>query len=1156
MVYENWSPRKSGLLNKAEHILRRTSFSPSHFKDFLGFIADSVNIAFWDMDIWSGNLVYSPLYERILGYEQGELERTFAAWSNLVEPDDLEIIRRVLDDCISNKIDSFEIQFRILRKDGSLIWVQNKGAIIERDDNGTPRRLLGMFQDISDIKRKEEEQIEVNRQLDLVTRLSGLIPWEYDVRADTIFYGKGILNILNYDVDEMPSTLMSWVGSLHPDDRAGFNDIIPLLKEGKIDTFTKEVRMLTKEGTSLWTAINGQIVEWSTGGMAVKLRGSILNIDQRKKMEEQLQIALARNESYNERLKAEVQEAVKNLEQTQEFNKIMLEANPNIALIFDDTFQLVDCNTAAVQYFGFSSKEDIINNMASQFSEWLPERQADGHISFSLVDRLVYTAHHGSIDFETELIVQGKSIVMHLFFKKIKFKNSWVIAVYGIDLKALKEAKNELIYQDRILMTTNKSALRLQLSDTSDFEQVVWEFLRDISESINVSRTTIWQNYESDGKLFSRLIYEWFEETAFLSPLENRILDYTTEASQWLELAKKNRNLNMLVKDLHGADAGRFEKRGAISILCIPLYFKGNFWGFVMFEDYKKERIFIHQEENILHSASIILVSAILRNEVTINLIKSREEAIAIGKAKSDFLSRMSHEIRTPMNAIIGMTTIAQKSGEPDRMRYCLDRIDSAAKQLLVLINDILDMSKIEANKLEIINKPFDFEKMLRNTLNVIQIKAGEKKQQVIVDFNKRFEHMVIGDELRFSQVLLNLLSNAVKFTPENGNITVRIKKEYLTDNNSVNLHVEIIDTGIGISLEQQSRLFNAFEQADGSITRHFGGTGLGLALCKRILNLMGGDIKVESEIGKGSSFIFDVHVALGSKLEEENVKRNGTNERILVIDDSKDVLEYFSHILSSFSMNCEAVSSGRDGLALLENGIKNNNPFNIVLLDWKLPGEDSVSIIKKIKEISSSISVVIMSVADWIDIESTVKPLNIKQFLPKPVMPSTLYNTIVNLFDKEHIRNVAEQKYEEVENINLVGTLEGKHLLVAEDIEINQEILASILEDTKIDIDFAINGAVAVDMFKRQGEKYDMILMDIQMPDLDGFDATRQIRALGTDKASAIPIIAMTANAFSEDVKACIDAGMNGHLAKPIDVKEVMKTLAKYLTKIENSVV
>jgi PAS domain S-box-containing protein len=1088
----------------------------------------------------------------MLGYEEGELEGTFEAWRNIVEPDDFEKVQQVLGDCISGKAGTFEVQFRILRKDGGLIWAQSRVAIIEKDANGTPNRLLGMFQDISDIKRKEEEQIETNRQLDFVARLAGLVSWEYDVRTDSISYSKGILNILNSDMDEIPATIMSLVMRLHPDDRATMNNIIRHLSRGEIDTFTEEVRILTNKDVYLWTAISGQIVEWGIGGKAIKVRGSLLNIDQRKKIEEQLQISLAKNESYNERLKAEVQRAVEDLKQTQEFNKIMLESNPNMTIMFDDTFQLVDCNLAAIQHFGFSSKEDMIKNLASKVSEWIPERQPNGKLSVPLAERLLYTAYHGSVEFETELIAGGKPIAMRLFFKKINFKDSWVIVGYGIDLKAIKEAKNELIYQDRILIATNRSALRLQLADTNDHDQAVWEFLRDIGESVNVGRVSVWQNYESDGKPFSRLIYEWFEETASLSPAEKRTLDYTTEVPQWLELAKRNKNLNALVKDIYNVEADYLRRYGVISVLGIPIYFKGDFWGFIMFEDYKKERIFTHLEESTLHSASIILISAILRNEITINLIKSREEAIAVGKAKSDFLSRMSHEIRTPMNAIIGMATIAQKSVETDRIHYCLDRIDSASKQLLGLINDILDMSKIEANKLEIVNKPFDFEKMVQDTLNVIQIKAEEKKQQVIVDFNKRFDHALISDELRFSQVLLNLLSNAVKFTPENGSITVKIKWESLqdsTDDSRVNLHVEIIDTGIGISQEQQARLFNSFEQADGSITRRFGGTGLGLALCKRILNLMGGDIWIKSEIGKGSSFIFEVNVASGNELEQEIVEHICANERILVIDDSRDVLEYFTHILSSFSMNCEVVSSGKDGLILLEGGIKDNNPFNIVLIDWKLPGEDCTSIIRRIREISGDISIMIMSVADWTDIEPSVKSLNIRQFLPKPVMPSTLYNTIINMDDKRYLRNIMEQKREEAENINLIDDLEGKCLLVAEDIEINQEILAALLEDTKIDIDFAINGAVVVDMFKKQSEKYDMILMDIQMPELDGFGATRQIRALGTDKAVSIPIVAMTANAFSEDVKACIDAGMNGHLAKPIEVNEMMKTLAKYLT-------
>jgi PAS domain S-box-containing protein len=1141
-----------GLLNKAENILRRVPSSKSHFKDSLESIIDSSYIGFWDMDLQNETIIYSPSYERILGYEEGELENSFVAWQNMIDPDDFDRIQRAINHCIDGHPDSPDIQFRILCKDGSLIWAQTRAAALYKDANGTPCRILGMFQDISEIKRKEEEQAETNRQLDFVARLSGLVSWEYDVSTGYIAYGDGILNILDHKITRIPITLTALLRRLHPSDRSGIIKIFRLLEKGEIDSFTKELRILTEERSYLWLTVSGQIVDWVGGGKAIWARGSVLNIDARKKTEEQLQIALVKNESYNERLKVEVQEAVKDLKQTQEFNQIMLESNPNMVLMFDDGFQLVDCNRAAVQYFDFSSKEDMLKNLASKVSGWIPERQPDGRVSVPLADRLIHTVYHGSIDFETELVVNGKPSVLHLLFKKINFKNSWVIAIYGIDLKAIKEAKSELIYQDRILRVANKSALQLQLADTDDYDQAVLEFLRDIGESIDVSRVSVWRNYESDEKLFSKLIYEWFEETESLSPLEKRILDYEAEAAQWFELAKENKNLNSLVKDINSAEFNHFKERGVVSLLCIPLYFKGDFWGFIMFENYKAERVFTPQEENILHSASIVLVSGLLRNEVTINLIKSREEAIAVGKAKSDFLSRMSHEIRTPMNAIIGMTTIAHKSEEIDRIRYCLNRIDSASKQLLGLINDILDMSKIEANKLEIINKPFDFEKMVQDTMNVIQIKAEEKKQQVIVDFNRRPDHMVIGDELRFYQVLLNLLSNAVKFTPENGNITVKIILERLqdsTDDNNVKLHMEIIDSGIGISPEQQARLFNSFEQADGSITRRFGGTGLGLALCKRILNLMGGDIWIESEIGKGASFISEVLVAFGSEIEQEVVECTDANDRILVIDDSKDVLEYFTHILASFSMNCEAVSSGRDGLALLEVGLKNNNPFNIILIDWKLPGEDSVSIIRRIREISGDVSVVIMSVADWTDIAPDVVSLDIKQFMPKPVMPSTLYNTIVNLNNKKSFKSIVEQKREEADDIDLVDALEGKHMLVAEDVEINQEILAALLEDTKVDIDFATNGLAVVDMFKKQSEKYDLILMDIQMPDLDGLGATRQIRALGIDKAVSIPIIAMTANAFNEDVKACIDAGMNGHLAKPIEMDEVMKTLAKYLT-------
>jgi CheY-like chemotaxis protein len=445
-------------------------------------------------------------------------------------------------------------------------------------------------------------------------------------------------------------------------------------------------------------------------------------------------------------------------------------------------------------------------------------------------------------------------------------------------------------------------------------------------------------------------------------------------------------------------------------------------------------------------------------------------------------------------------------------------------------------MSKIEANKFEIASKEFNFETMIQDVVNVIQVRVEEKKQQFIVDFDDIFTRNVISDELRLFQVLLNLLSNAVKFTPEHGKIILRIRRKDL-DSGHIRLHAEVKDTGIGISREQQKRLFTSFEQADGSITRRFGGTGLGLALCKKIIELMGGKIWIGSELHKGSSFFFTVDVALGGECwKNAESSKFHRDFSILVIDDSEETLEYFKNILASFSMSCDTVLSGAAGLELLRE-----KPYHLVFLDWKLPGENGLEIAKRIREIAGSdIGIVLMSVADWSEITSggEAGSLWINQFLAKPIMPSTLYNTIVRLSDHTFVTDQPQAGSKKLQ-------LKGKRILVVEDIEINREIIGSILEETGVSIDYAENGIQAVEIFKKSGQEYNLILMDIQMPEMDGFEATRHIREM--PNAEGLPIIAMTANAFNEDIEQCLAAGMNDHIAKPIDIASFLGTIEKY---------
>jgi signal transduction histidine kinase/DNA-binding response OmpR family regulator len=517
--------------------------------------------------------------------------------------------------------------------------------------------------------------------------------------------------------------------------------------------------------------------------------------------------------------------------------------------------------------------------------------------------------------------------------------------------------------------------------------------------------------------------------------------------------------------------------------------------------------------------------------------------AEAATQAKSSFLANMSHEIRTPINAIVGMTNIGKTAANIERKDYCFTKIDDASSHLLGIINDILDMSKIEANKFELSHAEFNFEKMLQRVVNVVNFRVDEKQQKFSVFIDSAIPINLIGDDQRLAQVITNLLGNAVKFTPDKGSIC--LSANLLEKRNGVcTIQIEVADTGIGISPEQQIRLFNSFQQAESSTTRKFGGTGLGLVISKNIVEMMGGKIWFTSEPGRGSVFLFTFMIKLGkdeeAKLRHEHLSSSIIKDsiRVLVVDDDADILVYVGEILHGFGIDCHTAVCGEDALQLVEE----NGPYNICLIDWKMPGIDGIELTRKLKATGCShIMTIMISSAEWSAIEDEAKSAGVDRFLPKPLFPSSILGVINDYFG-------ISQKQTEAKEKETIVDFSGCHVLLAEDLEINREIVLALLEPTSLKIDCAVNGAEAVRMFFAAPEKYDLIFMDLQMPEIDGYEATRLIRNSDAVRGNEIPIIAMTANVFREDVEKCFEVGMNNHVGKPLDFGEIINILQMYL--------
>jgi len=834
----------------------------------------------------------------------------------------------------------------------------------------------------------------------------------------------------------------------------------------------------------------------------------------------------------------------------------LLDSFPIVAFIHDFDGNILACNKAACEYMRVSRAELPGRNM----SDLLPSTMAA--TLKELLDKSLLAATPVS---ETIRDLGWMNVYVHPI--AVDADEIEAVIVLIRDISEQFQMEQHLAIRDRLLHATSHAAQEL-LSGGKDFDVSVNKVLSILGEATGVDRVYVWSIHPSphpeiNPELHTTQLYEWSlgaEPQQDLDICTNRPVSEAIPT--WIDTFMSGRCVNNLVKNMPLLEQEQLSPQGIISIMTAPIIFNGELWGFIGFDDCHSEYIWSEPEENILRAAGMIVGAAIHNYKINDALEEANarlvdaaaiaheyaEQARQANEAKGDFLANMSHEIRTPMNAIMGILQLVLRMPMHPKQREYLEKIDFSTKTLLRIINDILDFSKIEAGMLDMEKIPFYVEDIIRGVFDLTKHRVDEKRLTMSIEKDTEIQGQYLGDPLRLNQVLTNLCTNAIKFTSQ-GHIAVTAKLQEKSDTDAT-LLFSVSDTGIGMSPQQQQRLFSAFTQADSSITRRYGGTGLGLALCKKLTQLMGGEIWCESELGKGATFYFTIRLGLvNSALNEDARPGSFEDIHVLVIEPNTITRRKLYECL--YLMGCKRLVEVSTNNQALEKAVAadTGRPFDLIVFGQGQKGAKEFYPLSPYVAADRQIpSPAFILIEDEL-IEGKERPAQdfpnvTANTIINPVSPSNLYEAVLMSFNPGVLPN--SHRLEQQNERELMTPYAKNRILLVEDNKINQLVVNEMLTQAGLVVNVANNGKEALEELERN--EYELVLMDIQMPEMDGLTATRLIRQ--HKELDWLPIVALTAHAMNEDYQKSMEVGMNAHITKPINSRELFFCLAEWLAK------